>query len=496
VMIHEIIVTNPSGERLPLTLMRPESSGLIIVDVQGLGPAKSNINVRENATISGSIFNSAKTPSRNIVLTLQFSEMYDSAGMMVSTIEQTRLRTYRYFPTESQIRLDVRTDEGTFYIYGYVESNEATIFSIRSGCVISILCPDPFFRSDTGYREDIINPIGRLFEFPFSSEIQEASAFPGYIPSSPTSYLLPEITSTNNYVTWGIRYTPDVSITTNLLYVHIESMNGSLYNHNVGGLGVGDILVGTEQTQSQTMYAPHQLTTGINELQFVDPSTGNPKQFSFVAGTIYRILLYATTRDASPANCSLSIRTGNDADPANLALLSYSGAGFTGGSVISGHKPMFGLGSITPSESDIAGLIVFGEHVFDSPDFTIPFDGTIPVGPTLKIQASGGAIEDPSIFFYNVNDPTDVDHLKFIFSESLPKLEDGDYLLISCERQNKSVTRYRSSDGELLNYIGAVSLDSAWPLLRQGENKFSYTAVTGSEYIRFSYEYLLQFAGV
>lgn len=306
-MLKEIVVTNPSGERLPLTLMRPESSGLILVDVQGLGPAKANVNVRENATISGSIFNSVKTPSRNIVLTLSFLES--------PTIEAARLRTYRYFPTESQIRLDVRTDAGTFYIYGYVESNEPTIFSIRQGCVVSVVCPNPFFKAHDGYRADVISPIGKLFEFPFSNP------------------------------------------------------------------------VGVEG-------------------------------------------------------------------------------------------------------------IIFGERIFDSPEFTIPFDGTIPVGPTFRIQASGGEVNNPSIFFYNPNVPGDVDVLSFNFTDDLPPLNDGDYLLIVCERQNKSVTRYVASTGQLLNYIGAVTLDSSWPLIRQGDNEFSYTAEDGGEYIRFSYEYSLQYSGV
>ena len=70
-MIKQILVTNSSGEKLPLILTKPEDSGLIILDVQGLGPGKSTINLRENALANGSVFNSAKTPSRNIVFTFR-----------------------------------------------------------------------------------------------------------------------------------------------------------------------------------------------------------------------------------------------------------------------------------------------------------------------------------------------------------------------------------------------------------------------------------------
>ena len=62
-MIQSVTVTNPKGESLKLVLRAPESSGLIIQEISGLGPSKANINSTELATMDGSIFASARALS-------------------------------------------------------------------------------------------------------------------------------------------------------------------------------------------------------------------------------------------------------------------------------------------------------------------------------------------------------------------------------------------------------------------------------------------------
>lgn len=160
-MIKSFTVTNPKGESLKLELTRPELSGLIVQSIEGLGPTKATINTGETATMDGSLFNSARANSRNIVITL--------ALMFAPTIEDSRQKTYKYFPVKKRIRLDFETDRRSVYTYGYVESNEPAIFSSQETVQISVICPDPFFYD--------INPtmvgfysIEPLFEFPFSNE--------------------------------------------------------------------------------------------------------------------------------------------------------------------------------------------------------------------------------------------------------------------------------------------------------------------------------------
>ncbi len=71
-MIRAVTFTNHLGDSIRLDLARPEESGFIIKSVTGLGPGKANINTTEIATNDGSLFNSSRMPSRNIVISLAY----------------------------------------------------------------------------------------------------------------------------------------------------------------------------------------------------------------------------------------------------------------------------------------------------------------------------------------------------------------------------------------------------------------------------------------
>ena len=306
-MLKSVMVTNPSDDYLVMSLTEPEKSGFIIRSIEGLGPAKTNINIKGNSSASGSVFNSAQTPSRNIVFVLEF--------IASPTIEKTRLRSYQFFPNESKVTLDFTTDEGIFQIEGYVESNEPTIFSDKQAATISIMCPNPFFWPSTYVNNSgDIAAVSSLFEFPFSNETE----------------------------------TPE---------------------------------------------------------------------------------------------------------------------------------------------------IIFGERLDQtSQEIPITYTGTIAVGPILTLTAVGGAIVNPVIYFESANDPDLIQALKLRWTTQMPQLEDGDVLVIVCERGMKSVTRYH--DTEEFNYLGTVTVDSDWPILKPGENTFTYEAESGAEFIRFGYEYPIRYIGI
>jgi hypothetical protein len=149
------------GDSIRLDLTDPWSSGFAIKSIDGLGPSKANINTTELASNDGAIYNSSKIRYRNIVLTFIFLEN--------STIEETRLLSYKYFPVKHEVTLAIETDNRNCKITGYVESNEPSIFNKQETCTISLICPDPFFYSvkdvDTTFYGTDPN-----FEFPFDSE--------------------------------------------------------------------------------------------------------------------------------------------------------------------------------------------------------------------------------------------------------------------------------------------------------------------------------------
>lgn len=160
-MIKSITVTNHLNESIKLELGFPERSGFLIQEISGLGPVKADINVSELSNIDGSIYNSARLPSRNIVFKLVLLES--------PTIEDTRQKSYKYFPIKKRVRLLIETTNRTAEIFGYVESNEPIIFSSQETTQISIVCPNPYFYSE-GKQLTIFTGFEKVFSFPFSNE--------------------------------------------------------------------------------------------------------------------------------------------------------------------------------------------------------------------------------------------------------------------------------------------------------------------------------------
>lgn len=163
-MIKKIIVTNYLGDKLEMELTRPSASGIYIRNITGLGPGQATVNLTEMVSNDGGKFNSARLPSRNIVLTLGF--LFDPM------IEDVRHKTYRYFPLKRPVTIYVETDRRKGEIVGYVESNEPVIFSKEETTVISVMCPIPYFYSagEDGTNVTVFSGIEPLFEFPFSNE--------------------------------------------------------------------------------------------------------------------------------------------------------------------------------------------------------------------------------------------------------------------------------------------------------------------------------------
>lgn len=200
-MIKTVTVTNNRGEVMTFDLAFPEKSGFAISRIEGVGPVKANVNTMKMATVDGSVFNSARIDERNIVITFiptgtmgakeytgeagvsyAAGEYYRYNGMMLrcktshvavagppdiakpnsdsravskwepanyrAMMEESRHLLYRFFPLKKKITLSFKTDTRECSIDGYTESNEPDYFSKSEEIPISIICPDPFFRSD------------------------------------------------------------------------------------------------------------------------------------------------------------------------------------------------------------------------------------------------------------------------------------------------------------------------------------------------------------
>ena len=162
-MIKSFTITNHLGDSIKLELARPDKSGFVIKSVDGLGPTKATINMSNMAMHDGASYNSARLERRDIIMNLEFFQ--DSK----ESIEDIRLKSYKYFPIKKKIQIVIETDNRLVETSGYVEANEPSIFSDREGCVITITCPDPYLYSVSS-QETVFSGVAPRFEFPFINE--------------------------------------------------------------------------------------------------------------------------------------------------------------------------------------------------------------------------------------------------------------------------------------------------------------------------------------
>ena len=241
-MIKSVSVINYLGERLDLELAAPEKSGLWVKSIEGIGPGTATINVTSMASNDGGIFNSARSETRNIVLTLG---MYDVNLKDSSwSIEKSRMLTYKYFPKKRNVTLLFQTDSRFAYIDGYVESNDPNIFDEQETTQISIICPDPNFYEASGQTYVRLARVVDLFEFPYSNEsLSENLTIFGAVYNDITQAIITYDGEIETGINIKIRFTG--SVTGFKMYNYetgekIEISDSKLSQVVTGGLSNGD----------------------------------------------------------------------------------------------------------------------------------------------------------------------------------------------------------------------------------------------------------------
>ena len=159
-MIKSVTAVNFKGESIKMDLFHPESSGFIIIKIDGIGPGKATVTKNDSKVYDGGTITSARLPSRNIKMEIQF--------LWVNSIEDVRHKSYKYFPLKKPLTLIFETDTRTVEIEGVVESNEPDIFSSEESTNISIICPDPYFYAsgESARSRTEFSGINPLFEIP------------------------------------------------------------------------------------------------------------------------------------------------------------------------------------------------------------------------------------------------------------------------------------------------------------------------------------------
>lgn len=152
-MGYELKVINNKGEALSLT----DNNDYTVYKIEGLAPPKVTLNSSSNATQDGSVINSTRIESRNLVI-------YTTVN---GDIEANRINLYKYFPPKKSVQVYFKNGLREVFIEGIVELIECDLFTNRQKAQISIICPRPYFMA----VEDLVSnfsDISALFEFPFS----------------------------------------------------------------------------------------------------------------------------------------------------------------------------------------------------------------------------------------------------------------------------------------------------------------------------------------
>lgn len=151
-----LTVENANGNKLTLT---QNESVYQVVSVTGLNPPKATLYTNQIAGMDGAKFKSSKLSTRNIVITVKPN----------GNVEANRQNLYRYFQGGKWCKIFYKNANRDVYAEGYVETIEGGLFTNDERLQISIVCPNPYWKSLYEIQEDI-SKVFAMFEFPFAIE--------------------------------------------------------------------------------------------------------------------------------------------------------------------------------------------------------------------------------------------------------------------------------------------------------------------------------------
>lgn len=132
-----------SAPVLPLNGNRAETDFIQVRNIDGLDPVKAAVSTTPYGAVDGASHTGSSVLSRNIVLTLHPNPDWNTWSN-----EALRQLIYSYFMPKREVRLIFNSDDmDPVEISGIVESVEVNMFSKDQEFLVSIICPEPYFKS-------------------------------------------------------------------------------------------------------------------------------------------------------------------------------------------------------------------------------------------------------------------------------------------------------------------------------------------------------------
>jgi hypothetical protein len=142
-MLTKVEARTPQGDLLSLPL-EDDSSGYLVLPIDGLGPVKATMVSSSFAQQDGEQYHSSRREARNIKLSLGLNP--DPA---TETVRKLRRKLYNFFMTKTEVSLRFYDEEDgdilEANITGRVESCDPVLFAEEPTVEISIMCFNPDF---------------------------------------------------------------------------------------------------------------------------------------------------------------------------------------------------------------------------------------------------------------------------------------------------------------------------------------------------------------
>ena len=132
-----------------------DTSPFFLESIDGVMSVSNKVTTSENTTVDGSTYQGSVTTQRNIVITAHTSENH----------VYNRNMLYKCFKPKTEGVLTYSEEDETRIIDYIVESVEVDEKGVVRNAVISLICPDPFFKDE---EDTIVTMAGwqPCFEFP------------------------------------------------------------------------------------------------------------------------------------------------------------------------------------------------------------------------------------------------------------------------------------------------------------------------------------------
>lgn len=149
----KMVYTNANG----LSTWFNDELSYALIHINGLQPPKAIIQLGSLPLVDGSIFLQSKIEQRNIVLTLQ----------VLNDFETNRRRLYDIFKIKQKGTLTIHLSDRTVTIEAICESIEIVPTTWPLRAMISLICPQPYFEAEQPVILEM-SSIEQSFQFPLS----------------------------------------------------------------------------------------------------------------------------------------------------------------------------------------------------------------------------------------------------------------------------------------------------------------------------------------